>query len=506
MALPPKVYTLLCGLFVSLGSVAFGYDLGIIASVLASEDFNRVTGNPETSAQSLVVGCLLLGAFSSSIYIGTLADWVGRRVSIIAGCIVFLAGGAMQTGAQDISYMYGGRFLAGLGIGMLAMLAPLYQAEIAHPSIRGRHTTLQQLMLGVGAFIASFVGYGCFHGLTGAAQWRLPLGIQMLPVLPLALFINHLPESPRYLAMRGRDQEALQVLARLHARGDVRDSFVVAEHREIFNQVAIEKEQTRGAWVQLYTNKSIRRRLVLGIALQCSVQMTGVSVIQFYAPQVFASLGINTSTALGLQIGNSIIALIGEGLCVWLIDRLGRRGPLIWSNAISGSTFVIGTLIIRFFPAGSHHANASRAFVAMTWLFNLAFSFGIGPLSWAIPVEMFNNTTRAKATALTSAAAWITNFLIADITPSAFRSGGWRYYVVFAICGFTNALFFWAFLPETRGIPLEELDEYFEKAPLFVPHSQLHLSGAGIREEELRRESARTSESEHGLNELGPKK
>ncbi len=99
-----------------------------------------------------------------------------------------------------------------------------------------------------------------------------------------------------------------------------------------------------------------------------SVQMTGVSVIQYYSPQIFASIGIDTSTTLGLQSGNSVIALIGEALCIWFIDRLGRRRPLIWANAISGFTFVLGTIIIKLFPAGSNNANASRAFVAMTWL------------------------------------------------------------------------------------------------------------------------------------------
>ena len=118
-------------------------------------------------------GCLLLGR---NIYVGSLADAIGRRASILAGCVVFLLGGTIQASAQNVHYMYGGRFLAGMGIGMLAMLAPLYQAEIAHPSIRGRLTTLQQFMLGIGALVASFIGYGCYHGLSGPAQWRIPLG------------------------------------------------------------------------------------------------------------------------------------------------------------------------------------------------------------------------------------------------------------------------------------------------------------------------------------------
>ena len=137
----------------------------------------------------------------------------------------------------------------------------------------------------------------------------------------------------------------------------------------------------------------------------CSIQMTGVSVIQYYAPRIFESIGIDTSTTLGLQSGNSVIALIGEALCIWFIDRLGRRGPFIWGNALSGLTFVIGTIVIAVFPAETNNHNASRAFVSMTWLvsrqwcsrsccrrliliqFNLVFSSCLGPLSWAVSIE-----------------------------------------------------------------------------------------------------------------------
>lgn len=189
------------------------------------------------------------------------------------------------------------------------MLAPLYQAEIAHPSIRGRLTTLQQFFLGIGAFVASWVGYGCFTGLHTNAQWRLPLGLQILPSVPLAVFIMFFPESPRWLMSKGRDQEGLATLARLHARGDIHDPFVQAEFKDIQASIKHENEHSKG-WSDLLMNKSTFRRLMLGVILQFSVQMTGVSALQYYSPQIFAQIGIPANTALLLQAINSILALI----------------------------------------------------------------------------------------------------------------------------------------------------------------------------------------------------
>ncbi|KAI0027416.1 general substrate transporter [Vararia minispora EC-137] len=484
MPLAPKTYTFLCGFFAALGSVTF--DLGIIASVLPSTNFLETVGQPDETRKGFITAILLLGAFASNAFVGDLADFIGRRKAIIGGVIVFLLGGSIQTGAQNFGMILAGRFFAGFGIGMLAMLAPLYQAEIAHPSIRGRLTTLQQLMLGIGALIASFIGYACYTTLNGSpAQWRVPLAIQIVPAVPLGLFILVLPESPRWLAYKGRKDECLATLARLHARGDIYDPFVQAEFLDIVTAVETEKTVRKGAWKQLVTSSSQFRRVMLGITLQFS--MTGVSTIQYYSPQIFASIGIDAGLTLLLQSCNSIIAICGEIACVMFIDRLGRRQPLIWANVLSGVTFVIGTAIIAIFPAGSNNRHASGAFVAMTWIFNFFFSSAIGPLSWAYPVEIFNASMRAKATAITSSAAWISNFMIAQVSPPAFANIGWRFYLVFAICGFTNALTIWAFFPETKGRKLEEMDEFFsfENMPVFVPLAKYEKIDRLAREREL---------------------
>lgn len=139
------------------------------------------------------------GAFVGAGLAGPCGDWLGRKLTVFVGSIIFLVGGALQTGAQSLDYLYSGRLIAGLGVGFLVMIIPPYQAELCHPDIRGRVTALQQFMLGVGALIASWVTYGCYTYISNdsTGQWRIPLGIQMAPAAVLALLIMFFPESPR---------------------------------------------------------------------------------------------------------------------------------------------------------------------------------------------------------------------------------------------------------------------------------------------------------------------
>ncbi|KAJ7611880.1 general substrate transporter [Mycena polygramma] len=441
MPLPPKVYTWLCGLFASLGSIIFGYDLGVIAGVTPARDFQRIMGSRWSNAN--------LQGFFGMIPVAYAADRLGRRITIQIGAAIY-----MCTGAQNMDMMLAGRFFAGFGVGIMSDLAPLYQAEIAHPSIRGRLTTLQQFMLGIGAFVASWVTYGCSAGLSGhPAEWRLPLGIQIIPAIPLFSFILLLPESPRWLAEKGRMDEAQVTLARLHANGHMEDPFVLSQMRDIEADIHKAKDIGQASWGELFTVRSNFRRLALGYILQFSVQMTGVSAIQYYS----TTMGFTSTRILLFQSINSIIALIGEAACVMWIDATGRRRPMIIGNAVSGLSFVVGAILMARWPGTVNN----------TWVFNFFFSACIGPLSWAYPAEIYSTRTRAKATAITSSASWLSNFFIAQVTSPAFLHIGWKYYLVFAICGHTK----YAFSAETTGRRLEEMDALFENAPLFVPRT-----------------------------------
>ncbi|KAI5799947.1 putative MFS sugar transporter, partial [Geopyxis carbonaria] len=475
MALPPKWYQWLVGLFASIGSFNYGYDLGIIAQVVASDSF-LTKFSPSDSEKGLVVALFTAGAFFGAFCAGYLGDWAGRRATIAGAAAVFVVGGALQAGGQNIGYLQAGRLVAGIGVGTMCMIVPLYQAELAHPTIRGRITALQQFMLGIGALCASWIGYGCYIGFdpTDDRQWRVPLGLQCIPAGILGLLIFLFPESPRWQIDHGKVTEGLNTLAQLHAHGNTEDPWVRAEFDQIQEALTHEHDHSAKTWGELVKNKSNFRRIFMCVALQGSVQMTGVSAIQYYSPDIFKQIGISTENTLKYQAINSVIAIIGQFICMLVIDRLGRRWPLIGSNLLNCLCFLVGTILLEQFPPGKagNPMSAQIGFIATTWIFNFSFSAAAGPLSWIIPAEVFNTATRSRGVSLATMVSFAMNTMIGQVTPIAMTNVGWRYYILFTVCNFTNAIFFWALLPETSKVPLESMDKLWENAPWFAPSTQ----------------------------------
>lgn len=327
-----------------------------------------------------------------------------------------------------------------LSVGFLVMIVPVYQGELCHPDIRGRVTALQQFMLGVGALIATAIGYGTYTSIddSNSGQWRIPLGIQNLPAVILAALILFFPESPRWLIDHGREEEGLKTLAKLHANGDVNDTWVRAEFDQIQERLALEHEASAKSYSELFTDKSCFRRLWLAISVQVAAQMTGVSAIQYYSVAIYAKIGIQGDETLRYQMISSVIALVAQFLCMLFIDRTGRRWPLIGGNILNCITFIIATVLLASFPPGSNNGGgaAGWGFIVVTWIYNFSFSATCGPLSWIIPAEIFDMKTRAKGVSLATMMSFAFNTMIGQTTSVALddKTGiGWRWYILFIV-------------------------------------------------------------------------
>lgn len=324
-------------------------------------------------------------------------------------------------------------------------------------------------MLGIGSLIASWTGWGTFNAYSDNRQWRIPLGIQVIPALFLGALIFLFPESPRWLIDNNKPEQGLKTLARLHSNGDENDAWVRAEFDQIQETITFEHDNEAKSYLELFRDMSCFRRVLIACALQASIQMTGVSAIQYFSVEIYSQAGINASDALKYQAINSIIALIAQALCIAFIDRFGRRWTLIWGNLFNMVTFIIATIMLVVYPPGSGSAAQGWGFIIVTWAYNFSFSATCGPLSWIIPAEIFDTRTRAKGVSLATMTSFAFNTMIGQVTGIAMEAVGWRYYLTFVICNFTNALFFWAFLPETKQLPLEEMNYLFTHAPWFVP-------------------------------------
>jgi len=327
-----------------------------------------------------------------------------------------------------------------ISVGFLVMIVPVYQGELCHPDIRGRVTALQQFMLGVGALVATAIGYGTYTGLSddNSGQWRIPLGIQNVPAVILAALILFFPESPRWLIDHGRQEEGLQTLAKLHAHGDVNDAWVRAEYDQILERLAMEHEASAKSYSELFTDKSCFRRLWLAISVQVAAQMTGVSAIQYYSVAIYAKIGIQGDETLRYQMISSVIALVAQFICMLFIDRTGRRWPLIGGNILNCITFIIATVLLASFPPGSENGGGSAGwgFIVVTWIYNFSFSATCGPLSWIIPAEIFDMKTRAKGVSLATMMSFAFNTMIGQTTSVALddKTGiGWRWYILFIV-------------------------------------------------------------------------
>lgn len=199
--------------------------------------------------------------------------------------------------------------------------------------------------------------------------------------------------------------------------------------------------------------------------------MTGVSAIQYFSPEIYATLNIGTTDALKYQGVSNILSIVAQACTVLFIDKIGRRWPLILGNAINGVCFVVVTAAIATFPRASpsgQHA-LGWTFIVINWCYQISFSFTCGSLSWIIPAEVFDTKTRSKGVSIAVMVSFAFNTMIGQATSPAITQVGWRYFLTFVVCNFTNAIFFWAFMPETKKRPLEEMKILFSETSWFVP-------------------------------------
>jgi sugar porter (SP) family MFS transporter len=447
-----------------------------MGSVLALESFKKDFGLPTDKSgfassrnakiSSNVVSLLTAGCFFGAIAAAFLNERFGRRYALMLFCTIFLIGAAVQTGAHHaIGQIYAGRVIAGLGIGGMSSITPVFVSENCPPAVRGRIAGLFQEFLVIGSTFAYWLDYGVALRIpTSTKQWRVPVGIQLIPGGCMLLGLFFLNESPRWLTKRGRHEEALKSLAYIRNE-DPSSPDILHELAEIRAAVDEELHLTEGVTWKECLQPGVRYRFIIGFVIMLCQQFSGTNSIGYYAPEIFQTVGVSKTNASLFATGiYGTVKVATTGLFLILgIDRFGRRKSLLagafWMMSMM---IILGSVLATHPPTNTNVvSSASIAMVVMIYLYVIGYSASWGPIPWVYLSEIFPTRLRGYGVGMGAATQWLFNFVITEITPAAVNHIGWRTFLMFGIFCLANGVFVFFFIRETKGRTLESMDVLF---------------------------------------------
>ncbi|KAF8440307.1 sugar transporter [Boletus edulis BED1] len=460
---------------------------GIIASVITLDRFTSFFHNPSPAIIGAVVSTFNGGCFFGAMGAAWTNDKWGRKRTIQFGAIWALSGCAMQAGAPNLACLLAGRIFAGVAIGILSMTVPLYNTEIAPPKVRGFMVGLNQQMIGIGFIVANWVGYGCSF-LTGNVSWRLPLGFQIVPAGLLLIGVQFLPYSPRWLLEMNRDDEAREVVYKLHGI-DTPEAKTAAdkEFTEMRDQIKADALVRSRNISHLWATPAMLRRTLVAVGVQVFGQFTGINAINYYGPQIYEALGFTSSQSLLVQgIYGAVGPVANLFFIAFILDWIGRKKPLI----VGAGSFVVlysilAALVASFPPGEAQNLSAQKAAIATIFLMSIMFSLSFGPVSWVLASEVFPTRTRSIGTSVATCANWLFNVLISETSPIGMANVGWKFYLLFVFLNAVDLILIVIFFPETKGKSLEEMgvvfgDEVDAKQVLGESNSDHHDAAARV--------------------------
>jgi SP family xylose:H+ symportor-like MFS transporter len=454
----------------TLGGLLFGYDTAVISGAVSSIDayFIDPQGLSETARGSLsgwTISSALIGCIIGAFIAGWISTVMGRKGGLILAGVLFLLGslgsawpefgfGAIgEMGPKALNQFVVYRILGGVGVGVASMLSPLYIAEISPSAIRGRLVSFNQLAIVGGILLVYFVNY--FVASQGddawvkATGWRLMLASEAIPAIILIVLLMFVPDTPRWLVLRGRSDEALSGLRRIMGEQDA---------REILSD--IQKSLAEKSGTLLSFGLPV---ILVGVLISVFQQFVGINAVLYYAPLMFANMGASTDTALLQTVIVGGANVIFTVVAIVTVDKWGRK-PLLITGALimAVSMIALGCLF-------NAHAVGLGALIAVV-VYIAGFALSWGPVAWVMLAEMFPNSIKGKALGLAVAAQWVANWLVStsfkvidgNSALNAMFNHGFAYWI-YGGMSVLAALFVIRYVPETKGRRLEEIQELWSK-------------------------------------------
>ncbi|KAI0129745.1 general substrate transporter [Xylariales sp. AK1849] len=458
------------GIIAGTDFLLFGYDQGVMGGILTmpsylnlfpainadAEGISSSEAATRSTHQGITVASYNLGCFIGAILTIFIGNPLGRRRMIMLGTSIMVVGAILQASATTLEHFIVGRIITGIGNGGNTSTVPTWQSETSKAHKRGKLVMIEGALISGGIMISNWIDLG-FSFAPGSVSWRFPIAFQCVFCIFILVLVGGLPESPRWLVLKGREEEAREILAVL--------SDVPLDDKIVQNELVSIKEtvleMSKGSFRDLFTMDKDRNfhRSLLAYMNQVFQQISGCNLITYYAPVICQGLGMSTTVSLILAscIATQYFAISWPA--VFLVERVGRRKLMLFGAAGQAATMAI--------LAGVNSQDATGfkvVAIVFLFVFNSFFAVGWLGMTWLYPAEIVPLRIRAPANALSTSANWIFNFLVVMITPVAFQTITYQTYIIFAVINAFMVPSVYFFYPETAYRSLEEMDSIFHRA------------------------------------------
>ena len=457
-------YIIFLSVVAALGGFLFGYDTAVISGTIA-----QVTHlfQLDTLQQGWYVGCALIGSIIGVLFAGILSDKFGRKSTMILSAILFSTSAIGCAVSTDFNQLVIYRIIGGVGIGVVSIISPLYISEVAVAQYRGRLVSLYQLAVTIGFLGAYLVNYqllgysmsnpdvstGWWNLVFVSEVWRGMLGMETLPAIMFFIIIFFIPESPRWLILKGREEKATNILERIYTSSK-EALFQLTETKSVLSS------ESKSEW-KLLLQPGIRKAVIIGVCIAVLGQFMGVNAVLYYGPSIFENAGLSGGDSLFYQVLVGLVNTLTTVLALVIIDKIGRKKLVYYG--VSG--MVISLILIATYFIYGESWGISSIFLLIFFLFYVfCCAVSICAVVFVLLSEMYPTRVRGLAMSIAGFALWIGTYLIGQLTPWMLQNltpAGT--FILFAIMCVPYMLIVWKLVPETTGKSLEEIERHWMK-------------------------------------------
>ena len=457
-------YLVFLSVVAALGGFLFGYDTAVISGTIAqvTEQFGL-----DALQQGWYVGCALIGSIIGVLFAGILSDKFGRKSTMILSAILFSTSAIGCAVSTDFNQLVIYRIIGGVGIGVVSIISPLYISEVAVAQYRGRLVSLYQLAVTIGFLGAYLVNYqllgysmsnpdvstGWWNLVFVSEVWRGMLGMETLPAIMFFIIIFFIPESPRWLILKGKEEKATNILERIYTSSK-EALFQLTETKSVLSS------ESKSEW-KLLLQPGIRKAVIIGVCIAVLGQFMGVNAVLFYGPSIFENAGLSGGDSLFYQVLVGLVNTLTTVLALVIIDKVGRKKLVYYG--VSG--MVISLVLIATYFIYGESWGISSIFLLIFFLFYVfCCAVSICAVVFVLLSEMYPTRVRGLAMSIAGFALWIGTYLIGQLTPWMLQNltpAGT--FILFAIMCVPYMLIVWKLVPKTTGKSLEEIERYWMK-------------------------------------------